>query len=226
MRMYLCSIVLWVQCTFQSSHSVCVCENIMLSALLKMWPYRWHPIYCAKNISNILAICFLMILVSVDLFYAIRYLLCYSWIIKTSPWAGPCSPQKSRVPSASRASCFSWPNWPLWPYQLNILPSWPLANQTAPEAPLALATVMLLPFLCGAAWSSMVDLVGMSHHRGYEGSLHHRSGRDVGVGRLGSQGVLHQVHPWNISGYDREPQISCLGQYRQLGLLGQSFHSR
>ena len=68
MRRYLCSIVLWVQCTFQSSHSVCVCENIMLSALLKMWPYRWHPIYCAKNISDILAICFLMILVSVDLF--------------------------------------------------------------------------------------------------------------------------------------------------------------
>ena len=159
-------------------------------------------------------------------FYAIRYLLCYSWIIKTSPWAGPCSPQKSRVPSASRASCFSWPNWPLWPYQLNILPSWPLTNQTAPEAPPALATVMLLPFLCGAAWSSMVDLVGMSHHRGFEGSLHQRSGRDVGVGRLDSQGVLHQVHPWNISGYDREPQISCLGQYRQLRLLGQSFHSR
>ena len=29
-----------------------------------------------------------------------------------SPRAGPCSPQKSRVPPASRASFSRWPNWP------------------------------------------------------------------------------------------------------------------
>lgn len=114
-----------------------------------MWKLMIWGIFYVSRCSSITVAFYAKVDLSRDL----------SW---NSPRAGPCSPQKSRVPSASRASFSRWPNWPLVTFSVQHYLQSPPLNQTPKDPPPLLPPMFffLSPFLWGAAWSSMVDLVG------------------------------------------------------------------